>query len=216
MRTIFVGLLGVALCAASASAQTYGLGVGAASPDSVVLKIDGKNKTVQLGTGAATPAAEAFLNCLITGRVVKVERTGSTAKLLMLDSSNVADHVREFLQTKTATDPCALGHAAYARALPPAKASAAPDVPSAAAEGKKKLGRRAPEAKVIPGDERERVLGQALAPPRPSTTAARPTTAPAQDSAAPVMQTLPAATVEQPKMATPPAAPPPATSTSPH
>jgi hypothetical protein len=195
-----------------------------------VLKIDGKNKTLQLGTGASTPAGEAFLNCLITGRVVKVERSGSTAKLLMLDATNVADHVREFLQTKTATDPCALGHQAYAQPLPPAKAvagaTAAAESPSVVepssstrAEGKKKIGRRAPAANVIRDDERVKVLGQAVPRGTSGTTAARtPAAAPAPASGAAVMQTLPVAPVEKPTPAATPTAPPqgqPVTSTSP-
>ena len=42
---------------------------------------------------------------------------------LNVDGTSVADHVAEFLQTRTQTDPCALGKAAYVSTPPPLASS---------------------------------------------------------------------------------------------
>ncbi len=238
MRTIFAGLLATAFVALPSSAQTYGLGMGAASGDSVVLKIDGRNTTLHLGTGASTSAAESFLTCLVTDRVIRVERTGPAAKLLMLDKSNVADHLREFLETKTPTDPCALGKAAYTPVLAPlepgdagvaAARAATPAAPSAPAEPKKKLGHGAQPAAPMANGDTVKVLGKAApqVPPNSKTQpsgaasgAATSTSAPAQQNPyqQPTQSTVPTMPVGAPTMGpTPTTMPstPPTTSTSP-
>jgi hypothetical protein len=98
--------------AAAAPKGVIGLGVGAASSTEVIVKIDGKNTTVKLaGVNNGTYAAQAFLQCLVANRIVRVDR--AAGRVTMLDGSSVADHVAEFLQTKTTSDPCALGKAAY-------------------------------------------------------------------------------------------------------
>jgi hypothetical protein len=233
MRTIFAGLLAMAFVVLPSSAQTYGLGMGAASGDSVILKIDGRNTTLHLGTDGSTTAAESFLACLVTDRVIKVEHRGSASKLVMLDKSNVADHLREFLQDKTATDPCALGKAAYtpvfahlapdANAATASTAPAAPAPQAAPAEGKKKLGRRTQEAAPLANGDTVKELGEAaprVLPNSPAQSAPRGTAAPATSAQSqyqlPPQSTVPTMPVTQPAVGpTPTTMPstPPATST---
>lgn len=178
MRKLLFGVLATALSAGAALAQTYGLGVNAPSPDSVVLKIDGRNQTFTVGGGATTKNAEAFLTCLVNDRVLKVVRKGGSAQLFMLDNSNVADLLREYLQSNTSTDPCTLGKAAYTP-KPPALAGEAPQAavvaapappPAPAAEpkpaAKKKLGRKAAAASSEP-KVNATVLGTAMPLPPP-------------------------------------------------
>jgi hypothetical protein len=238
MRSILTGLLVAAFVALPSSAQTYGLGMGAASGDSVVLKIDGRNTTLHLGTGASTSAAESFLTCLVTDRVIRVERTGSAAKLLMLDKSNVADHLREFLQEKTSTDPCALGKAAYTPVLArlePDDAGATtarapmPATQPAPAEAKKKLGRRTQAAAPMANGDAVKVLGEAAPRVVPNSatqsggTAYRAATAPAASAPQnpyqqPAQSTVPTMPVGAPTMGPTPTtmpATPPTTSTYP-
>ncbi len=182
MRTILAALLASAFVALPSAAQTYGLGMGAASGDSVVLKIDGRDRTISLGTGTSTIAAESFLKCLVTDRVIRVERTRSGTKLLMLDKSNVADHLHEFLETKTTTDPCALGKAAYtpvlARLAAPAEAAvAAPPVAEAAPQparpaAKKRVARTPKQPAPMPNGGTEVVLGPAAPRSMPNASGA--------------------------------------------
>lgn len=117
MRRLLVAVLVLPLIAA-APRGTIALGVGASSASDVVVKIDGKNVTVKLaGVNNGTYASQAFLQCLVAGRVVRVDR--AAGRVTMLDGTSVADHVAEFQQTKTATDPCALGKASYVPGTPP-------------------------------------------------------------------------------------------------
>src|SRR6185436_8181876 len=66
-------------------------------------------------------AGQAFLQCLVAKRILRVDR--AAGRVTMLDGTSVADHVAEFLQTKTASDPCALGKASYVPATPPLASS---------------------------------------------------------------------------------------------
>lgn len=97
---------------------TIGLGVGARSASEIVVKIDGKNTPVKLAglPPNGTYAGQAFLDCLVSKRVLHVDRVAGRAT--MLDGTSVADHVAEFLQTSTQTDPCTLGKAAYVPEMP--------------------------------------------------------------------------------------------------
>ena len=116
MKPIAIALVSLLFIASAALADIVALGVGANSPSKVVVKIDGRDVRLQIeGTKpSGNPAAEAFLRCLVTGRIVKVHKTSATsAKVTMLDGTAVADLVNEFLDTTTKIDPCTLGKAAY-------------------------------------------------------------------------------------------------------
>ena len=116
MRRLLLAVLALPLIAA-APRGTVALGVGASSSNEVVVKIDGKNATVKLaGVNNGTYAGQAFLQCLVANRVLRVDR--AAGRVTMLDGTSVADHVAEFLQTRTQTDPCTLGKAAYVSATP--------------------------------------------------------------------------------------------------
>ncbi|MDP9362494.1 MAG: hypothetical protein M3P29_13715 [Acidobacteriota bacterium] len=115
MKPLAIALLSFTLAAVS-DAATVALGVGAASPNEVVVKIDGRDAHLRLDGAkpSGDPAAATFLRCLVSGRVVRVQKTSSgTAKVTMLDGSVVAELLNEFLDTRTKIDPCALGKAAY-------------------------------------------------------------------------------------------------------
>jgi hypothetical protein len=90
-------------------ATVLALGVGATDASHIVVKIDGKDRIVDLKTGASGDGAHKFLQCLVAGRVLKL----SAGKARLLDGNDVADHVREFVASKTSADPCALGKAVY-------------------------------------------------------------------------------------------------------
>ena len=95
-------------------AVAVAMGVGAADSNSLIVRIDGKETKVTLaGIPAGSESGQMFAQCLVAGRVVRVSGPHSAAKVTMLDNSSVAGHVAEFLQTQTASDPCALGKAAY-------------------------------------------------------------------------------------------------------
>jgi hypothetical protein len=116
MKPIAIALLSLLFIASAALADIVALGVGASSPSEVVVKIDGHDVHLQVvgAKPSGNPAAEAFLRCLVSGRVVKVHKTsGTTAKVTMLDGTAVSDLVNEFLDTTTKIDPCTLGKAAY-------------------------------------------------------------------------------------------------------
>lgn len=118
MRRLLIAVLAVPLLAAAPPRGVVGLGVGAASSNEVVVKIDGKNETIKLaGIKNGTYPGQAFLQCLVERRIVRVDRAAN--RVTMLDGSSVADHLAEFLLSRTETDPCALGKAAYAPATPP-------------------------------------------------------------------------------------------------
>lgn len=117
MRRLLLAVLALPLIAAATPKGTIALGIGASSSSEVTVKINGKNTTVKLaGVNNGTYAGQAFLQCLVANRIVRVDR--AAGRVTMLDGSSVADHVAEFLQTKTTTDPCALGKAAYVSATP--------------------------------------------------------------------------------------------------
>lgn len=201
MRSVHAALLLLSLVPLSASAQTFGLGVGASSPDSVDLRVDGKVKTFHVAAEAPTPATQAFLNCLVAGRVVQIEAGGK--KLAMLDKSDVAMLLHEFSQSKTTVDPCTLGKAAYkpahsTAAVPAAAPSAAPAAPSTAAtatQPKKHLGRTAAPA-AAPEDDRMKTLGTAFAPSTSSKGTATSAAQPAPAGEGLNVQSLPSAPVE--------------------
>ena len=138
MRRLLFAVLALPLIAA-APKGTIALGVGASSSSEVVVKIDGKTATVKLaGVNNGTYAGQAFLQCLVANRIVRVDR--AAGRVTMLDGTSVADHVAEFLQTKTTTDPCALGKASYVSLTPPLASSvvvAPPGNANAAAPAKR-------------------------------------------------------------------------------
>jgi hypothetical protein len=121
MRRLLLAVLAVPLIAAAPPRGTVALGIGAASSSEVVVKIAGKNVTVKLaGISNGTYAGQAFLQCLVASRIVRVDR--AAGRVTLLDGTSVADHLAEFLQSRTSTDPCTLGKAAYVP-QPPALAS---------------------------------------------------------------------------------------------
>ncbi len=91
-------------------AALIGLGVGAKDPNNIIVKVDGRDRVVDLKAGASGDAAQKFLQCLVAGRVLKLTKD----HVLLLDGNDVAEHLREFMQSKTSADPCELGKAAYA------------------------------------------------------------------------------------------------------
>ncbi len=133
MRRLLLAVIAVPLMAATPPPKgVVGLGVGAASSTDVIVKINGKNETVKLaGIKNGTYAGQAFLNCLVQQRIVRVDRTAN--RVTLLDGSSVADHLAEFLLSKTSTDPCAIGKAAYTPATPPLASSVAVAQPGEAA-----------------------------------------------------------------------------------
>jgi len=138
MRRLLVAVLAVPLIVAAAPRPRGGeiaLGIGAASSNEVVVKIAGKNVTVKLaGVNNGTYAGQAFLQCLVASRIVHVDRTAG--RVTMLDGTSVADHVAEFLQTRTTSDPCALGKAAYVPQTPALAGSVQVNPPPGEAESK--------------------------------------------------------------------------------
>src|SRR5690242_21903330 len=95
-------------------AVALGLGVGSIDSNSITVLIDGKpTKIVLAGVAAGDARGAEFTQCLVAGRVLRISGPHSAAHVTMLDNSSVSGHVEEFLQTKTGSDPCELGHAAY-------------------------------------------------------------------------------------------------------
>ena len=90
-------------------AVLLGLGVGAKDANHIVVKIDGKDRIIDLKANASGDPAQKFLQCLVAGRVLKVSKD----HVKLLDDNDVADHLREFMSSKTSADPCALGKAVY-------------------------------------------------------------------------------------------------------
>ena len=102
------------LAAAPVHAGRTGMGVGALDSNSIVVRIDGHESAFTLtGLDAGSQPATAFLKCLVAGRVLRVKGSSSAATAMLLDDTSVADHVKEFLQSRTSMDPCDLGKAAY-------------------------------------------------------------------------------------------------------
>lgn len=136
MRKTMTVVLAVALLGAAKHVPhgTIGLGVGAKSASEIVVKIDGHDVEMKLAglPPNGTYQTQAFLDCLVAKRVLRVDRAAGRAT--MLDGTSVADHVAEFLLSKTPMDPCALGKAAYVGELPPlagTKVTNAPNEPVA-------------------------------------------------------------------------------------
>jgi hypothetical protein len=115
IATLLFFVLATPLTAASpAPAGRVAMGVGAIDSNAIVVRVEGKETAVTLANvKAGSPTATAFLKCLVGGRVVRVKGPNSAATVTLLDDTSVADHVNEFLQSKTSMDPCALGKAAY-------------------------------------------------------------------------------------------------------
>jgi hypothetical protein len=95
-----------------------GLGVGAPSPNQILVKIAGKDTRVKL---AAVPAdsdtGRLFLQCLVANRVMRVD--AKRGRAWMLDEVEVSDHMRRYLENPGSLDPCDAGRAAYAGATDP-------------------------------------------------------------------------------------------------
>jgi hypothetical protein len=95
-------------------AVALGLGVGAIDSNSITVLIDGKpTKIVIAGVAAGDARGAEFAQCLVAGRVLRITGPHSAARVTLLDDTSVSAHIGEFLQTKTSSDPCDLGKAAY-------------------------------------------------------------------------------------------------------
>ena len=102
------------LAAAPVHAGRTGMGVGALDSNAIVVRIDGQESAFTLsGVQSGSKPATAFLKCLVAGHVLRVKGPSSGATAMLLDDTSVADHVNEFLQSKTSMDPCELGKAVY-------------------------------------------------------------------------------------------------------
>jgi hypothetical protein len=114
LAPLLAASLTVPLFPAAAPPGQVSLGIGALDSNSIVVRIDGKEQAVTLAnTKSGSAPATAFLRCLVAGRVVRIKGPHSAATALLLDDTSIADHVNEFLQSKTGMDPCELGKAAY-------------------------------------------------------------------------------------------------------
>ncbi|MEA2162896.1 MAG: hypothetical protein QOK37_1023 [Thermoanaerobaculia bacterium] len=144
MKPIAIALLSLSVAAAS-QAATVALGVGATSPGEITVKIDGRDSHLRLDgvKPSGDPAATAFLNCLVAGRVVRVEKTAAgMSKVTMLDGTPVSQLINEFFDTTTKIDPCVLGKAAYQPQHPHVTAVTA--TPTVTAEPANRTGKRHP------------------------------------------------------------------------
>lgn len=144
MKPIAIALLSLSAAVAS-QAATVALGVGASSPNEIILKIDGRDSHLRLDgvKPSGDPSAAAFLNCLVAGRVVRVEKASAgTSKVTMLDGTPVSQLVNEFFDTTTKIDPCVLGKAAYQPQHPHVTAVTAS--PAVTAEPANRTGKRHP------------------------------------------------------------------------
>lgn len=102
------------LAAARAHDGRVAMGVGALDSNAIVVRSDGQESAITLtGLKPGSPPATAFLKCLVAGRVLRLKGPSSAATATLLDDTSVADHVNEFLQSKTSMDPCELGKATY-------------------------------------------------------------------------------------------------------
>src|SRR5688572_19699604 len=117
---------------AAIALSVIGLGVGANDSNSIVVRIDGKERRVTLaGVPAGSERGAAFAQCLVAGRVLRIKGPHSAATVTMLDDNSVGSHVEEFLQTSTTSDPCTIGKAAYQpRVSTPKTAAAAKSTPA--------------------------------------------------------------------------------------
>lgn len=99
-------------------ATVIGLGVHAPASNEVIVSVNGQETHVHLaGVPGDSEPGRDFLRCLINKRVVRVD--AKRGKVWMLDGTLANDHVVEFLGTRTAADPCAIGRAAYVPQTPP-------------------------------------------------------------------------------------------------
>ena len=123
-----------ALAAAKpAVSSIIGMGVGANAGNAVTVRIDGKPTLVHLANvPAGDERAQAFLQCVVKDRVIRVEqpKRGADARLVLLDGTDVNTQVAEFLQSQTQADPCTLGKAVYTPKVIHANVNAAPAAPT--------------------------------------------------------------------------------------
>jgi hypothetical protein len=95
-------------------AVALALGVGAVDSNSITVMLDGKPTRITLaGVAAGDARAAEFSQCLVAGRVLRISGPHSAAHVTLLDDTAVAAHIGEFVQTRTTSDPCTLGVAAY-------------------------------------------------------------------------------------------------------
>ena len=158
-------------------AVALALGVGAVDSNSITVMLDGKPTRITLaGVAAGDARAAEFSQCLVAGRVLRISGPHSAAHVTLLDDTAVAAHIDEFLQTKTTSDPCMLGQAAYQpKALHATAASTAAPLPAV----KKKAVREVHVSFSEGGDSSKN--GLKLPPSLPGP--AQPYTPPAQSGA---------------------------------
>lgn len=158
-RNVLAVLLLLTAGSALAAANSIGLGVGATSSNEITVKINGADTKVLIeGAPSGSENGQAFLQCLVAGRVVRVERGSAGSRVTLLDGSSVGNHLAEFAQSNASGDPCELGKAAYVahrpNTAPPPQPAPAPVPPSAS---KRKLTSTPPAETAT--DPRERDLG---------------------------------------------------------
>jgi hypothetical protein len=103
-------------------ATVIGLGVHAPASNELIVLVDGKETHVTLAdVPAGNDPARDFVRCLINKRVLRVD--AKHGKAWLLDGRLVSDYVNEFIGTRTAADPCAIGRAAYTPQAPRAGAT---------------------------------------------------------------------------------------------
>jgi len=216
MRNFIAAVLAVAVPTSLFAAVPRGaiaLGVGASSASEVVVKIDGKDAHVKLAgvSPEGTYAAQAFLQCLLAERVVRVDR--AAGRVTMLDGTSVADHLAEFLQTRTQSDPCALGKAAYVPTTPrvAAAAAAAPAAPAARAATTPGKAQREVHVSFASGSAAMPSVGPAPTPQTSQSTAPR-AAGPSAPAARPAAQPGRPGIYQPPIMST--YTPPPASTTT--
>lgn len=160
-RSVIAILLLLTASSAFAANHTIGLGVGATSSNEITVKINGSDTKVLIeGAPSGSENGQAFLQCLIAGRVVRVERGSAGSRVTLLDGSSVGNHLAEFAQSKSASDPCELGKAAYVAHRPNTTPQVQPQpapAPATASEKKRTLTRTPPPETAT--DPRERDLG---------------------------------------------------------
>ena len=157
-------------------AVALALGVGAVDSNSITVMLDGKPMRITLaGVAAGDARAAEFSQCLVAGRVLRISGPHSAAHVTLLDDTAVAAHIDEFLQTKTTSDPCMLGQAAYQPKTLHATATAAKSVAPLPVVKKKAV--REVHVSFSGGGESAK---NGLNVPPPPPVAARPYTPPAQ------------------------------------
>src|SRR4051794_40389597 len=100
-------------------AVAVALGIGATDSNTITVRIGGEETRVTLaGVSAGSERGTAFVQCLVAGRVLRISAPPSAPTAPLLDNTAVSSHVAEFLQSRTAADPCKLGKAAYQSTMP--------------------------------------------------------------------------------------------------